>query len=66
MKNEIAFSEIAAENESGQLPTKTDSLATAEFTADTIEWDIVVSETAAELEAEKTRQLLLILSHHNR
>jgi hypothetical protein len=36
-----------------QLPTKTDSLKPAEFTAGTIELDIVVSETAAELETEK-------------
>ena len=49
VKNEVAFSEKAAEIESGQLPTKTDSLKPAEFTAVTIERDIVVSETANDL-----------------
>lgn len=57
VENESAFPEITAKLESEQLPTKTDSLEPAEFTADTIERDIVVSFTAAELETEKTPAL---------
>ncbi len=57
VENESAFPERTAELEGEQLPTKTDSLYPAEFTARTIERDIVVSFTAAELETEKTPAL---------
>ncbi|WP_293279172.1 DUF4114 domain-containing protein [Microcoleus sp. PH2017_31_RDM_U_A] len=56
VENESVFPEITSEIES-ELPTKTDSVSTAEFTADTIERNITVSFTAAELETEKSPAL---------
>ncbi|TAE47810.1 MAG: DUF4114 domain-containing protein, partial [Oscillatoriales cyanobacterium] len=56
VENESVFPEITSELES-ELPTKTDSVSTAEFTADTIERNITVSFTAAELETEKSPAL---------
>ena len=56
---ELTVAEITAESESKQLPPKTDALALLKDSADTIDTDIAVTFTAAELETEKTQAIVV-------